>query len=435
MASRLVLLTVLALALPALAGCLQGDTADREGNTPTPSTSGLTFSTPVDVPQSSDVSEPHIGIDSKGRIFLSAPTGLGSSSPLFKSEDGGKTWTRIAPNPTRLGGGDTSIAIGPNDEIHLTDLYAGSSTILVSNDNGATWTVSPIASQVPYNDREWNTIDAEGKAYYLGRTFTPGVAAWVSRSDDGGITWIQQGNPWNHALPGEANQGRQDGPFFTNPKTDDIAVVYSCSTNSVCLSRSSDNGVTWTPVVAAKGTGSISNIFPAAAADRDGNYYITYAERNSDDTQIWMTSSPDGDSWATPTQVTHGEGVRLFPWMTAGDKGRISMTWYDTTARGNNNDATAMKDAKWHVYTAFSTNALSDNPTFRHAQVTPTPIKTGTVSTGGLGGNADRSLGDFFSNTIDPTTGHVHYSYIKSLDGTTTLVHAKQTGGTSLYNR
>lgn len=422
-----------ALVAAALTGCLQADppAADVDPNgdgAPLPSF----FSTPLDLPDSGDTSEPHIAIDSEGRIFISAPSGVPSNSPLFISEDGGATFTRVEPNVGPLGGGDTSIAIGPDDTVYITDLWVGSSTMLVSNDHGKTWWNSPVASPVPYYDREWNTVDSKGVAYHLGRTFTPGVAAWVSKSIDGGKTWIHAGNPWNSALPDDANKGRQDGPFFTNPGTDAIGVVYSCAQDAVCISTSEDEGMTWAPVVVAQGAGSPRNIFPAGAADLDGNWYVAYAERAEESTQVFLVSSADGKTWGEPVQVTSGPGVRLFPWMVAGDGGRVAVTWYGTDATGDNNDAEDMKDAQWDVFVAYADDATSAAPEFRIEKATPEPIKEGTVSTGGLGGEADRSLGDFFSIALDPQ-GRVHLAYVKSLDGKTTLVHAKQLGGEPLY--
>lgn len=433
MSARSLRLVSVAVAVAALAGCFQGGVPGAVVDPGDDAGAGTSlYSVPFDLPDSGDASEPHIGIDSEGRIFITGPSGLGGGSPLFISEDGGATFTRVAPNVAPLGGGDTSIAIAPDDTVYITDLWVGSSTMLVSDDHGKTWWTSPVASQVPYYDREWNTVDSKGVAYHLGRTFTPGVAAWVSRSIDGGRTWIHAGNPWAQALPGDANQGRQDGPFFTNPKTDAIGVVYSCATRAVCLSTSADQGMTWKPVVAAQREGAVNNIFPAGAADLDGKWYVAWAERVEDSTQVFMAVSADGATFSEPVQVTSGPGVRLFPWMVAGDGGRVALAWYGTDATGDNNDPDAMKDAQWHVYAAQSLDAAGASPTFRVDRVTPEPIKEGTVSTGGLGGKADRSLGDFFSLALDPE-GRVHFAFVKSLGGSTSVVHAKQVGGEPLY--
>src|SRR5581483_2276816 len=229
------------------------------------------------------MSEPSIGITPDGHVFISGPAGLGNPSRMVESDDGGKTWKRNDPHATKLGGGDTSIAIGLDGAIYVTDLWAGSSTISSSHDGGKTWFNQPLADQVPFDDREWNTVDASGVAYYLGRNFSPGEAAFVSKSTDGGITWVHVGEPWNRALAGDANQGQQDGPFLANLATGQLGVVYTCTGNQVCVSTSAkgDAGVTWSPVVAAKAPGRPGNDFPAMAVDTAGNWYVAYAARTN----------------------------------------------------------------------------------------------------------------------------------------------------------
>lgn len=429
-----------------LAGCVQpGLTPGALLPTNPLQTTSLAFTPLVSVDAAKYGSEPSIAVDSKGHIYVSAPAGLGRASYLWKSEDNGTTWKQLdynafkLPNGQGLGGGDTSIALGPDDSVWVTDLWVGSSTVSVSKDGGKTWLASPIGSPVPYNDREWNTVDSKGHGYYLGRTFTPAIAAWVSRTDDGGLTWVHAGNPWI-AAPGadDANLGRQDGSFITNPKTDAIGVVYSCATRAVCVSTSSDLGVSWTPVVAARGEKAINNVFPTMAADADGNWYVSYAEGDNEGVTIKMATSTDGKTWSEPINVTTTAATRLMPWMVAGDAGRVAISWYETDTIANSNDVTAMKEATWNVALAVATNGLDAAPTFDIANVSDAPIHKGTISTRGLNPNdpnpPDRGLGDFFMIALDPH-GKVHLSFgIGSRGGDKfQTVHAAQTAGPSLY--
>jgi hypothetical protein len=401
------------------------------------------------IPGSSGASEPSIAVDHKGIVYVSAPTGLPSASKMWKSEDMGGKWTELVPNPTSLGGGDTSIAIGPKDEVYVTDLWAGSSTISATFDGGKTWTTSPISSEVPYYDREWNTVDGKGHAYFLGRTFTPGAAAWVSRSDDGGKTWVAQGNPWINPSPNEENQ---DGPFITNPKTDEIAVVYNCpvtdastpistgavSGHAVCVSISKDLGLTWSAHPAARVKGSVGNDFAGLAADTAGNWYVAFAESTTDGTILKWATSADGAKWSEPMVLREGPGNRMFPWIVAGDAGRIAIAWYDTDKPGNTNDHTAMKDAQWNLKVAISIDALAPDPTFEVASATEKPVHTGTISTQGFDPTSqdppDRSLGDFFTSYVGPD-GRVHLAFMQSLNNQKdiTTIYAVQVAGPNMY--
>ncbi len=425
---------LLAAALVALAfaGCVQsGETPGAVTVTPA-GTGGAPAFRLVDVAGSSDVSEPSIAIDHKGHLYVSAPTGLPHASRLWTSADDGATWKELTPNPTPLGGGDTSIAIAPDDSIYVTDLWAGSATISTSHDGGASWFASPIASPVPFYDREWNAVDKEGRAYFLGRTFTPGIAAWVSRSDDGGMTWIHAGNPW---INPDTSQESQDGPLIVNPRTDEVAVVYSCPGPAVCVSTSKDQGMTWASHVAAKASGSVGNDFAGLAADAAGNWYVAYAESVEKGTVIKVASSRDGATWSVPQVVTRDAGTRLFPWIVAGSEGRVAIAWYGTGVAGDPNDQAAMKDARWDVIMAQSLDAMGAAPSWQLTRVNAEPVHTGTISTEGLDPSnpnpPDRGLGDFFTTAVGPD-GMVQMAFMKGEGGKVGLVVAQQTSGPSL---
>ncbi|MHB8587096.1 MAG: sialidase family protein [Thermoplasmatota archaeon] len=443
-------LGALAVAL-ILAGCLSPSTTPSSIVTKAvPATHALpfTFSTLEGTDPASYGSEPSLGIDPKGDIWISAPAGLGGISHLWLSKDNGSTWKPVAYNPygangRGLGGGDTSIAIGKDGSVWITDLWSGSSTVTMSKDGGATWTTSPVGDEVPFNDREWNTVDAHGHGYYLGRTFSPAIAAWVARSDDGGQTWRHVGNPWV-AAPGadDANQGHQDGGFITNPKTDAIGVTYSCGTNEVCVSTSTDEGVTWKPVVAAKASGSIANLFPTIAADTAGNWYVSYAVTGptGKGMTIQVSCSHDGGkTWMAPMNVTTTPADRLMPAMVAGDDGRVAIAWYESASTASTNDLTAMQNAQWNVVMAVTTNAMAMPASFTLQNVTTAPIHKGTVSTEGFqplsvvtGGSPDRGLGDFFTIAKD-SRGMVHLAFVNgSRGGKFTTVHVAELGGISL---
>lgn len=427
-----------------LAGCIGGTQeppAPEGGDDAPPAGAGLAFSPALVVDGDRDGSEPSIGVDPDGRIFISAPAGLTAQSYLWVSEDNGTTFRYVetmpaaSPTGTGAGGGDTSIAIGKDGAIYVTDLWVGSNTVYSSHDHGNTWFAAPISSTVPYYDREWNAVDGKGHAYLLARTFTPGSATWMSRSDDGGKTWLTVGNPWVNT--GKPTDGGQNGPLIVNPKTDALHGVYTCgSGKSVCVTTSTDLGMTWKQGVAASGN-RINNIFPAIAADTAGNLYVAFADRDGDNLTVKLAASADGATWTTPVTVSQGPGQAIFPWIVAGDAGRVDVVWYGTNATGNNNNVDDMKGAQWRVYLAQSLDALNATPTFEVAAVTPDPIHNGTVSTMGLSTSPnapDRCLGDFFTVALDPQ-GYAHLSFNKCTRGSdpTRVLYARQTGGASLY--
>src|SRR5947199_9663324 len=58
--------------------------------------------------------------------------------------------------------------------------------------------------------------------------------------------------------------------------------------------------------------------------------------------------------------------------------------------------------AQWNVYYAESVNGHDAPPSFVQSVISDHVIHRGTISTGGLGGGADRNLADFFQVALDP---------------------------------
>src|SRR5919199_411463 len=94
------------------------------------------FGAPV-VVTSADLGEPGIDVAPNGTLYVNAPTGVlsnvpGSPSDVFRSRDGGATWTLL---PAGLkanlpGGGDSDLSLDPaTGAIAETDLWLGSATV------------------------------------------------------------------------------------------------------------------------------------------------------------------------------------------------------------------------------------------------------------------------------------------------------------------
>src|SRR4029077_6159961 len=106
----------------------------------------------------------------------------------------------------------------------------------------------------------------------------------------------------------------------------------------------------------------------------------------------------------------------VFPWIAAGDAGRVSICWYQTSAvapplvadptnpgalsGGPNNMPST---AAWTVMFAQSLNANSREPVFSTpSQASDHVIHTCSISNCGTFGSSDRSLLDFFSVSVGP---------------------------------
>jgi hypothetical protein len=175
---------------------------------------------------------------------------------------------------------------------------------------------------------------------------------------------------------------------------------------------------------ATNGTGQV---FPALATDNNGWVYAVW----SDNTNIYLSSSADqGSNWrVTPVRVNQNTtsvatvgNANVFPWVAADGNGHVVVVWLGADRAGNSNDRAVMEPghpatqeapcdtgstcmtqwAKWNVYAAETVNGNDPAPLFTQYTASDHVIHRGTVSTGGLGGGADRNLADFFQVALDP---------------------------------
>ena len=174
-------------------------------------------------------------------------------------------------------------------------------------------------------------------------------------------------------------------------------------------SDSDRRNINWHDTFArAKGHWETGQLFPAITQDSVGNLYATWSEYPSAKNggspigpgAIKMSVSRDGAAhWSAPITVSPANlKNNVMPWITSGSNGRVGIAWYGA-AMGHNEKNQWGPDpvdkATWDVYYAVTTNATSKHPSFGVTKVSDHPVKYGDISTGGLGGSQDRSLGDY----------------------------------------
>jgi hypothetical protein len=182
-----------------------------------------------------------------------------------------------------------------------------------------------------------------------------------------------------------------------------------------------------TPALSPGAINGTGNVFPALATDDNGFVYAVW----SDNTNIYLSSSADqGSTWrVTPVRVNQNTmnvttvgNANVFPWVAADANGHVVVVWLGADRAGNSNDRAVMEPghpatqeapcsagntcmtqwAKWNVYAAETVNGNDPSPLFTQYTASDHVIHRGTVSTGGLGGGADRNLADFFQVALDP---------------------------------
>jgi hypothetical protein len=181
---------------------------------------------------------------------------------------------------------------------------------------------------------------------------------------------------------------------------------------------------------ATNGTGQV---FPALATDNNGFAYAVWSDNNdiylsSTVGSFQSSSATRGSKWNPPVRVNQGAtvgGSNVFPWVAADANGHVVVVWLgETNIVGtpsgpvNSNDRNKMENggstagvpcsdgtnkcwAQWKVYAAETVNGNDSAPLFTQYIASDHVIHAGTVSTGGLGGGANRNLADFFQVALD----------------------------------
>jgi hypothetical protein len=382
--------------------------------------SAAAFGTPV-VVSPDDASEPGIDVAPDGTIYVNAPVGVlssvpGSPSNVYRSTDGGLTWTKL---PASLkanlpGGGDSDIAILADGTVAETDLWLGSSTVATSSDRGQSWTAQPLQG-VLVQDRQWVAATTGGRVYHVVHQIPTGL--WVSRSVDSGLTYPQQVLA-STALdqtgcicpPGNiVAEGAQSG--VAGLLADKVGGVYATSVGGVGFYRSTNGGLTFTNTTPGPASSATTNgAFPVVADAGNGALVVVWQAVEGNRSTVWLNTSSDfGATWGTPRQVVTS-GTSLYPLVAArGSKIAISLYHTDAVATPD----TAPQSAQWFESYLESTDG---GATFSALQVADqTPVKSGPICTGGINCAEDRELGDFQQVALDGS-GRAVLTYDRSID-------------------
>lgn len=386
--SRSALLAVLALLV---AGCTGGggdggNGGDGGGATPGP---GMTF-TRLDLGPGGP--EPIVVVTDDGYVYVAAQDARGGGPRVWVSKDDARTFTM--KRPTTQGGGEVDLAAGPRGAVYVTQLGSQGNIISVSGDHGETWRTSPLGPATQYFDRQWLAVDERGRAYALARQFGQAAAAGVSRSDDGGLTWLPQGHAWdasNEPGLGNGNLVAARGALF---------LPYVCRDGeAVCVATSRDAGVSWSQSVVAGRSGNVDNVYPTLAVS-DAGVIVAWSDATAGRLAVYTSSSADGrGGWSAPVRVSPASTTATLGWVTA----RGSEVWvvYLTTPHAlTSTEEQAAEDAAWHPV-ALRLDARGASPA-QEVRIADQPVHEGVISKP-IGGSRvrDRNFGDFFTATLD----------------------------------
>lgn len=355
--------------------------------------------------------EPSIGVTKTGAIFATA------STRALRSTDHGATWTDASNNvPVSF---DPYLWVDPGtSRIFHLNLQVATSYLSDSDDDGVRWTQVPLAggpgdhqklaTGPKSSSNPVPTIGYPNVVYYAVSTSLNTV---VSTSFDGGQTWGPQEPVY---VPGLCGAGGINGqPHGLRTGTALIPFYESCTNgNWVYVARSTNNGLTWSPVpVSSKWDSGVFD--PDLASDAGGHTYLAYmAGEKGQHSTFLARSSNDGSTWTEPIRVPPPQlGTTIFPTIVAGSNGRVWVSYLATDDTTKPPDA-ADASVEWYLYASYIPDADSDTPHVFTYLVDPHPVQIGRISTQGTtGGSQDRNLLEFIDTALDPNTGRLWIVY------------------------
>jgi hypothetical protein len=299
-------------------------------------------------------------------VSFSEGWGPGLPAPIWRSTDGGNTWTKLfvlpQPNPASGGPGDQKTAFSAAGNLHVAELAGGLAPprCLIFRQTGAPGAL--LTAGVLYcDDQPHLDIDQTGK--FPGRAYSPWLdfsqpneRSSVTRSADGGATVTNLGVGSNASFPNRTTRTAvaADGKVYVIYKTREGAVAGGFENAHFRVHRSDDGGVSYGALgatgVSIHGAGAVQTWFTSswgnaakgkvararssdawiAVDPGDGDVYAAFCQRDkSGFGQIYVARSTDlGATWTT-MRVTDGTHHSAYPEIAVAANGTIGVLFVD----------------------------------------------------------------------------------------------------------
>ncbi len=338
----------------------------------------------------------------------------------WRSTDGGKTFAFVglAGRPVgphsamSTGFSDPDLTVDAGGRIYNTEItFPANVSVYTSTDNGASWSqiANPVAGT---GDRPWLTGMGKNEVFLY---VNSPKQLW--HSTDGGLTFalVATSFPVNGKMLVDPlhPDGGLIGPVTATAPADGTE---GRSTGGVAFSE--DRGKTWN-VFDMEETPKSTAFFSAGAmaVDKAGTVYVATAGgyQGPDDVELdgevnLMSFDRRTKSWSAPVRIPAPPGDAMWPWVVAGDAGRVAVLWLHRPTEAH----------EFHLYVAQTLNATGSmvrcdgrsrrvGPTFAVVDVSRRPIHANVICLDGTSCNldtrvtaSDRRLGEYVTVAVDP---------------------------------
>ena len=409
-----------------------------------------TFAAPVYVDQTLAGGEPTIFADAlHGRLIYTSHEGTTHlyrdgivSSPwgdfsfvsnycnqvnTWTSPDGGVNWYRdrylgtpCPTSPTNNNGfSDPDLTQDAGGRVYNTGINLVNDSLFSSVDGGQTWDKG--TADCHDGDRPW-LAGAKANQVFLGTDTLEGSGSGhqVFISTDGGATCSATGIDDNGSLADGGSWSAFGKLAYDRPKSTVVEpAIFQHGDGSfgVGISTMPNGGTSFTPHEGFHGTSMYAH-WSSIAVDKAGTVYLVWDTDNRQAgtsggcngaatptaNSIMMISTTDlGKTWSTPVTVAHPGTRVLWPWVAAGDAGKVSVVWYQTEPQDGLPDLDC-QTGHIHVMNASITGAAGKSPHATTVDAAGRAVHVGWVCQGGttcVVTGQDRRLGDYFTNALD----------------------------------
>ena len=349
-------------------------------------------------------------------------TGYRNQVNIWLSRDNGRTWKRndfgggFSTDPTKnTGFSDPDLTQDAGGRIYNTGIDLANDALFSSPDGGQTWDRGTI--QCHDGDRPWLAGAHKDEVFMATNTAEGSLSHNIFRSTDGGQTCSSSGIPDAGTLP-DGTDYTGNGKIYYDARSDRLVepvnFMKDGSTVGLGVGTWKRGDAQFTPHKAVD-----TNLYAhwaAIALDSAGGLYLVYDDdpRQPGTTggcdgaatplpnHIRMVHSGDfGQTWSAPLTLASPPGARvLWPWIAAGDKGKVSVVWYQTDKVVD----LACQTAKLSVEAASVTAADTGSPGVQVMDPIGRPVSENNICQSGttcVATGEDRRLGDFFTNALD----------------------------------
>jgi hypothetical protein len=253
---------------------------------------------------------------------------------LWKSRDGGATWSRVNVGTKAdgaAGNSDVDLAVAPGGTLYFATLiFDGEKgegkqiSIGVSKDVGMTWKWT-LLSKTRFDDRPWVKVAPDGTAHVI---WNDGSGVCHAVSLDGGLTWTERARIHPKGGSSHLAVGPNGEVAVRVTPTSAAGSKYDEGVDLVAVST--DGGMTWRKVAAPGYREWNPDYFPVPrwveplAWDAQGVLYSLWTNLKG----VWLARSVDqGATWTT-WQLKECPEVAYYPYLVARGQGELVATWF-----------------------------------------------------------------------------------------------------------